>query len=227
MTNRRHKIVELQMILEIRATNLGYRQNQVLQQERPAGNAILRAQELQELVQEYEELQNLQEDLNEMKVKNNEDNVLSQGLTRVMFQEMTEADAVARLEEEGPVMPQLPLSAAATRGDLAEAERLLALGFSISERVAPGSRHSMCVEFTPLLCGAMNGHEHIVKWALQTGASISEKNYGGMSALTLSLLHGHMDLAHWLLSAGASISEARLRGSRRPGRLLPTVLSAC
>jgi hypothetical protein len=203
MTNIRHKIAEYQMILETRATNLEHRQNQLLQQlqEKPE------AQELQELMQEYEELQIFQNDLNEMKVKNNEDNVLSQELIRVLFQKMTEADAVAFLEEEGPVMPQLPLSAAATRGDLAEADRLLALGFSISERVASGSKHSMCVEFTPLLCGAMNGHKHIVEWALQAGASIAEKNAGGMSALMLSLLHGHMDLAHWLLSAGASIAE--------------------
>jgi hypothetical protein len=53
----------------------------------------------------------------------------------------------------------------------------------------------------------MNGHKHIVEWALQAGASITETNFGGYSALLLSLLHGHMDLAHWLLSAGASIAE--------------------
>jgi hypothetical protein len=96
---------------------------------------------------------------------------------------------------------------AATRGDLAEGERLLALGFTISERVVSGDEHSMCGEYTPLLCGAMNGHKHIVEWALQAGASITEKNGMRTSALMLSLLHGHMDLAYWLLSAGASISE--------------------
>jgi hypothetical protein len=81
MTNRRFKIAEYQMVLKTRAANLEHRQNQVLQRERPVGNAILEAQEEQELLQELQELQNLEDDLNEMKVKNNEDDVLSRKLT--------------------------------------------------------------------------------------------------------------------------------------------------
>jgi hypothetical protein len=187
---RRLYIRESQTVLDTIAMNLEHLKSQLLQQERPE------AQPLQELVQQLQELQTLQDELNEVKVKSNEDKVLLQELT--LFLEMTEAG----------IMPQLPLSAAAERGDLAEAERLLALGFSISERVTSRfTRLNSCREFTPLLCGAMNGHKHIVEWALQAGASITETNGVGMSALMLSILHGHMDLAHWLLSAGASISE--------------------
>lgn len=87
-----------------------------------------------------------------------------------------------------------PLSAAASRGQLAAIESLLKLGANIEGADKVG--------FTALMNAAMNKQLPAVKLLLQRGAKLSTVNIGRQNAADLAKMMGALEVAQYLQSAG-------------------------
>jgi ankyrin repeat protein len=90
---------------------------------------------------------------------------------------------------------------AAASGDIAAIERLLAEGAHVSERNARGT--------TAIMVAAMHDHATTVKFLQSAGASTTEKDYDGWSALHYAAHNGRLSLSQYFFEeVGASFSDA-------------------
>jgi ankyrin repeat protein len=90
-----------------------------------------------------------------------------------------------------------PLHAVALRGDLAEAERLIAAGADVSAADSNG--------FTPLHLAAQEGHRGVAEALLDAGADVDRCNRFGNTALFVAVFNsrGRGDLISLLRERGA------------------------
>jgi ankyrin repeat protein len=95
---------------------------------------------------------------------------------------------------------------AASRGDVATLERLLAAGTDINARDAHGQ--------TALMLAALEGHERTVAFLADRGASLDQTAEYHLTALMLAVIRGHRWVAQSLVNAGADVT---IRGSGAPG----------
>ena len=58
-----------------------------------------------------------------------------------------------------------------------------------------------------VLLAAENGHLETIKWLLENGSSINERNNSGYSCLLLAARNGHLETIKWLIANGCSINE--------------------
>ena len=95
---------------------------------------------------------------------------------------------------------------AASTGDVAALERLLAAGADIDALDEHGQ--------TALMLAALEGHERAVAFLAQRGANLNHTAKYRLSALMLAVIRGHRWVAQALVNAGADRS---IKGSAAPG----------
>jgi ankyrin repeat protein len=88
---------------------------------------------------------------------------------------------------------------AATRGDVAEMDRLIAAGADVNALVG---------SWTPLLRAALNGHETAIAALLAAGAHVDAMNNAGYTPLVYAAFKGHAPAIDALLAAGANVDHA-------------------
>jgi uncharacterized protein len=95
---------------------------------------------------------------------------------------------------------------AASRGDVAALERLLAAGTDIDAKDAHGQ--------TALMLAALEGHERTVAFLADRGASLDYTAEYHLTALMLAVIRGHRWVAQSLVNAGADVT---IRAAGAPG----------
>jgi len=91
-----------------------------------------------------------------------------------------------------------PLWNATLKGDIKEAERLLAGGADMNVRVGVGYD-----SYTALHGAAMSGHANVAAILIEKGANVNESGGLKRTPLWLASFNGHSDVVHILLEAGA------------------------
>jgi uncharacterized protein len=97
--------------------------------------------------------------------------------------------------------------AAAEEGDLAEVERLVGHDPGLLN-----ARHSFG-DMTPLMYASSNGHVGVVRWLLDRGAAMNERNPYEGTALWYACREGRAPVVRLLLQRGADPTIATQRGS--------------
>jgi uncharacterized protein len=105
---------------------------------------------------------------------------------------------VVALGVSGPVIAG-ELYDAASAGDLAAAERLLANGAKIDERGQNAE--------TPLMAAALAGQREIAEMLLARGADVHARNAGGFTPLHAAAYSGSVPVAVLLLENGAKLDD--------------------
>ena len=72
--------------------------------------------------------------------------------------------------------------------------------FNIKEH--KGKHGNSCV-----LLAAQNGHLETLKWLIENGCSINDRNDDNESCLMLASMEGHLETVKWLIENGSSINE--------------------
>jgi len=98
------------------------------------------------------------------------------------------------------VAPMVPMIVAASSGDVATIQKLLATGTALEERDIVGT--------TPLIFAARYGRLPLVEFLLQRGAAVNAQTASGASALSEAVRRGSLPVVEALLGAGA---DANLR----------------
>jgi uncharacterized protein len=92
------------------------------------------------------------------------------------------------------------LCGAASRGDAAEVERLIA------EEGADPNAFDLCPDLTPLQCAAYHGHVAVIDVLLRGGAHVDAINADGGTALTFAAALGQLSCIAALVDAGADLA---------------------
>jgi ankyrin repeat protein len=95
---------------------------------------------------------------------------------------------------------QWELSSAARQGNLAVVERCVASGAEIDKAPISDAGGGS----PALVAAAWDGHDDVIQFLLDHGASIDRRDSCDNTALNAALLHGHDSTARLLLSRGAN-----------------------
>ncbi|MFZ1964447.1 MAG: ankyrin repeat domain-containing protein [Roseiarcus sp.] len=101
--------------------------------------------------------------------------------------------------------PAEDLIAAATRGDAAAAQALLAKGADVNAKMSDGT--------TALIEASTFGHLNVVQALLAKEADVNAKMSNGATALMLASVGGHLDMVQALLAAGADVNAKMSNGA--------------
>jgi ankyrin repeat protein len=93
---------------------------------------------------------------------------------------------------------------AATKGDLAAVQALLAKGANVNARAAGGE--------TPLIMAAVNGRLSVVHALLDKGADVNAGDNHGTTALMDAAEYGQLQVVQALLARGADVNAKNKRG---------------
>ena len=94
--------------------------------------------------------------------------------------------------------PSEDLIDAATRGDVASAQALLAKGADVDAKTSDG--------VTALMAAALHGRLDMVQALLDKGAAVNARDYDGWTALLRASSKGQIDVAQALLDKGAQVN---------------------
>jgi len=108
--------------------------------------------------------------------------------------------------------PGADLIAAATHGDVAAVQALLAQGAEVDAKDDGG--------MTPLMWASEEGHFDVVQALLTKGADVNAKTFeNGMTPLMWASEEGHLDVVQVLITKGADVNAKEIEGGGTALRL--------